>query len=101
MESKRALKQRLIELDASGFPTRVHDALLDEINKRASKALDVIVKEVVTTHALASLFANGDLTTSVKVRKQRKQVIQEGCAPFGQYVPEREPGTVTGSESNP
>ena len=99
MDSKRVLKDRLAELDASGFPDRVKNVLLDEINARAATALEEIVRDLVTPASLATLFADGDMAKPVK-RRRRKQVIQEGDSPFGQHVPGPEPGTVTGSDSN-
>ena len=95
METKRVLKDRLIELDAVGFPDRVKEALLEEIKIKAASALESICREVVTPHSLASLFANGDMAKPVKARKKR-QVIQEGAPPFGQHVTGPEPVTVTG-----
>jgi len=99
VDSKRVLKNRLAELDASGFPDRVKNVLLDEINAKAATALEEIVRDLVTPASLATLFADGDMARPVK-RRRRKQVIQEGGSPFGQPVPGPEPGTVTGSDSN-
>jgi hypothetical protein len=98
VDSKRVLKIRLAELDAAGFPDRVKDALLGEINSKAASALEEIVRDVVTPASLATLFANGDMAKAVK-RRRRNKVIQEGGGPFGQPVPGAEPGTVTGFPS--
>jgi hypothetical protein len=99
VDSKRSLKNRLIELDASGFPNRVKAALLEKINAQVASALEEIVRQVVTPHSLAALYATGDIAKPIKQRKVRKQVIQEGGSPFGQHVTGAEPVTVTGSES--
>ncbi|MCE0499085.1 MAG: hypothetical protein LV481_14185 [Methylacidiphilales bacterium] len=101
MDSKKVLKDRLSELEAAGFPDRVKDALLTEINEQATTALNEIVQEVVTPQSLATLFANGSLADVVKRRRQRKQVSQEGRAPFDQHVTGPEPGTVTGFQPSP
>jgi hypothetical protein len=99
VDSKRSLKNRLIELDASGFPDRVKAALLEKINVQVASSIEEIVRQVVTPHSLAALYATGDIAKPVKQRKARKQVIQEGGSPFGQHVTGAEPVTVTGSNS--
>ena len=101
MDSKKVLKDRLAELEAAGFPDRVKDVLLAEINEQASSALNEIVQEVVTLESLGTLFANGSLADVVKRRRGRKQVIQEGAAPFGHVTGPGEPGTVPGYQPSP